>query len=91
MPTGLAVAGRRTSSLGPGGKQFHGGDQGEARKRSKGTKRTLWLSAQMETLKKEGRWLGGDSPDPYWKSQRIAADCALLASKLSDVSQVLTW
>ena len=38
-------------------------EEQQAFKKSKGKKRKLWLAAQIDTLKKQGRWVGGASSD----------------------------
>ena len=38
-------------------------EEQQAFKKSKGKKRKLWLAAQIDTLKKQGRWVGGAPSD----------------------------
>ena len=52
-------------------------------KKSKGQKRKIWLKAQMETLKAEGRWLG-DQPDKAMKQRRLMQDPARICFDFFD-------
>ncbi|CAE7783913.1 unnamed protein product [Symbiodinium sp. CCMP2592] len=45
-------------------------DQQQSFKKSKGKKRKLWLASQIETLKQEGRWVGG-APSESSKKLRL--------------------
>ena len=62
-------------------------EEQQAFKKSKGKKRKLWLAAQIETLKKQGRWVGG-APSDSSKQLRLIREAWV---EICDMSVYAPW